>query len=138
MPSFGCGLVVPEASHRKIALAARPGRIPVAEHWVTSSLSRNSYANDFVSQPSSKPDVLVSQHPAFTFTWFLTSWALGAASAHPISLFAHYQVQLAHFPPNRNGFTSVAIAYPPVGPFLAAQSVTTAPWVILGLRYHAG
>ena len=44
--------IVPEASHHQITLIARPGSVPVVEHWVMSdSLLHNKYRYDFVSQP---------------------------------------------------------------------------------------
>ncbi len=43
----------PRASHRRIAPAARLGRVPVVAHWVMSwlSASHNSYIRSFVSHP---------------------------------------------------------------------------------------
>ena len=45
--------IVPEASHPQIALNARPGSVPVVEHWVMSvACLHNKYRYDFVSQLS--------------------------------------------------------------------------------------
>ena len=48
----GEAYIVPEASHHQLALIARPGSVPVVEHWVMAeSLPHNKYRYDFVSQP---------------------------------------------------------------------------------------
>jgi len=45
--------LVPEASDPQIALNARPGSVPVVEHWVMSGFPlHNKYRYDFVSQLS--------------------------------------------------------------------------------------
>jgi hypothetical protein len=58
----------------------------------------------------------------------------------PLSFSVFSQVPLAHFPPDRTGFTCVTTSLSLLSVPLrrSAQAITAIRWVLLSLRHHAG
>ena len=81
------------------------------------------------------PRTRLSPSPGYSLTQFS-----GQHQHIPLSFSAFSQVPLAHFPPDRIGFTCVITAYPSCRycSMQSAQAITAVRWVILSLRHHAG
>jgi hypothetical protein len=113
----GEAYIVPGASHRPIARTARPGSVPVVEHWVMCRRTpHNKYGHDFVSQPPRNRacDFHRTRLLGFT-TW---SWALPPQST-TVAAYGYRENPTSTFSQPLGGFSIAvgAISCPTSAPF---------------------